>query len=112
KHKETYWDWMLIPLLNEKQEVIALFFALYGVTEHVLAKRQAVMTETYLRHIIESFTDRFLTVDRKWICTYINQQAMRLTHFSNPETVVGKSFWTVMPHVEEKRLARYYTLAM
>ena len=103
---------MLIPLLNEKQEVIALFFALYEVTEHVLAKRQAVMTETYLRHIIESFTDPFLTVDRKWICTYINQQAMRLTHFSNPETVVGKSFWTVMPHVEEKRLARYYTLAM
>lgn len=112
KNQEMYCDWTLVPILDEKQEIQALFFGIYDVTDQVQAKRLAVKTETYLKHIIESFTDPFLTVDKNWKCTYINQQAVRLTHYRNAETIIGKSFWDFMPHVEEEKLARYYTLAM
>ncbi|NLZ93471.1 MAG: PAS domain-containing protein [Firmicutes bacterium] len=107
-----YWDWSLIPLLDEDEEVEALVIFLVDVTERVLAHQKIIQAKEHFEHIVESFSDPFLTLDRQWRCTYINTEALYLTYFTKRQDVLGKYFWDTFPHSTSEKFSQEYKLAM
>lgn len=55
----TYWDWSLIPVLDEKNEVEFLVFSLINVTEHVLKNIRLEKSEKVLKMSEELFNKAF-----------------------------------------------------
>jgi PAS domain S-box-containing protein len=50
----TYWDWTLVPILNEAEEVGFLVFSLKDVTERVQAELSLKEKDQYLRTIVSN----------------------------------------------------------
>ncbi len=61
--------------------------------------------------IVECMTDAFLTLDRSWRITYVNDIAENLLHRSR-ESIVGTDMWSVFPETVDLAFHREYHRAM
>lgn len=61
--------------------------------------------------LLESMSEGYLSLNRDWDCTYLNQQAIKLLGYDRT-TLLGKNFWRVMPHTLEQTLRPKYEQAM
>ncbi|MEH2023614.1 GAF domain-containing protein [Nostoc sp.] len=73
------------------------------VTEKLMAHEQAARaqseaTRTHITNLLESITDGFFALDKKWQFTYINGQAERLLQKTHNE-LLGKNIWEVFPEI-------------
>jgi len=73
------------------------------VTEKLLAHKQTVNAQseaarTRIDNLLESITDGFFALDKKWRFTYINGQAERLLQ-KNQYELLGKNIWKVFPEI-------------
>jgi PAS domain S-box-containing protein len=59
----TYWDWNLVPLLDENGEVESLIFTLLNVTVRVKAKEELIKNERFLTTLFNSVNDGIFTVN-------------------------------------------------
>jgi len=69
------------------------------------SSRQLLEYQQRITHILESFTDGFFEVDKKWIVTYWNKEAEKLLHMSRNQ-VLGKNLWEVY---QEAVPLKFYT---
>ncbi len=61
--------------------------------------------------VLESITDAFIAVDRKWSITYVNAQAADILKYELPR-LLGQDFWQVLPASLGKRFTEYYRQAV
>ncbi|MEH2097515.1 GAF domain-containing protein [Nostoc sp.] len=79
------------------------------VTEKLIAQEQAARTRT--NNLLESITDGFFALDKKWRFTYINGQAERLLQ-KNQNELLGKNIWEVFPEIIGTTFYREYHKAI
>lgn len=58
-----------------------------------------------IANILESITDAFISLDRHWCFTYLNQRAVRLLQRS-PKSVLQQNFWELFPEFLGTNLER------
>ncbi|MEH2187672.1 MAG: GAF domain-containing protein [Nostoc sp.] len=73
------------------------------ITEKLMAHGQAAHAQSEaarsrIANLLESVTDGFLALDKKWRFTYINGQAERLLQKTQNE-LLGKNIWEVFPEI-------------
>jgi PAS domain S-box-containing protein len=86
------------------------------VTEKLMAHEQAATAQseaarTRVANLLESITDGFFALDKKWRFTYINGQAERLLQ-KNQNELLGKNIWSVFPEIIGTTFHREYQRAM
>ncbi|MEH2446599.1 MAG: GAF domain-containing protein [Nostoc sp.] len=86
------------------------------ITEKLLAHEQAAHAEseaarTCINNLLESITDGFFALDKKWQFTYINGQAERLLQKTQYE-FLGKNIWEVFPEIIGTTFDREYHRAI
>jgi PAS domain S-box-containing protein len=73
------------------------------ITEKLMAQEQAARVQSEaarirIANLLESITDSFFALDKKWQFTYINGQAERLLQ-KNQNELLGKNIWEVFPEI-------------
>ncbi|MCC5623477.1 GAF domain-containing protein [Nostoc sp. CHAB 5715] len=86
------------------------------VTEKLMAHQQAAHAESEaarirIANLLESITDAFFALDKKWRFTYINGQAELLLQKAHNE-LLGQSIWEVFPELIDTTFHREYQRAM
>ncbi|MCC5655943.1 GAF domain-containing protein [Nostoc sp. XA010] len=86
------------------------------VTEKLVAHQQAAHAESEsarirIANLLESITDAFFALDKKWRFTYINGQAELLLQKTQNE-LLGQSIWEVFPEFIDTTFYREYHRAM
>lgn len=82
---QTYKGWLY---------VLATAWLLYLLIEHYLAERSR--QEKKLADIFERITDGFVSLDRDWRYTYVNQKAAQIFGRQRAD-LIGKNIWTEFP---------------
>lgn len=90
-------------------------FKWYGTTIDVDdEKRRSVEFERLAERLnitLESITDGFLTLDRDWCFTFINDQGERIMH-QRREQILGRSLWDVLPEARGTLFEEKYRYAV
>ncbi|MEH2408836.1 GAF domain-containing protein [Nostoc sp.] len=86
------------------------------VSEKLIAHEQTVHAQseaakTRIANLLESITDGFFALDKKWRFTYINGQAERLLK-KNQYELLGKNIWEVFPEIISTTFHREYQRAI
>ncbi|MBD2560229.1 MULTISPECIES: GAF domain-containing protein [Nostoc] len=86
------------------------------ITEKLVAHEQAAHAQSEaarirVANLLESITDGFFALDKKWRFTYINGQAERLLQKSQNE-LLGKNIWEVFPEIIDTTFHREYHRAI
>lgn len=86
------------------------------VTEKLVAYEQAAHAESEsarirIANLLESITDAFFALDKKWRFTYVNGQAELLLQKTQSE-LLGQSIWKVFPELIDTTFHREYHRAM
>jgi PAS domain S-box-containing protein len=100
---EAQWD--------ERGQVVRLQGACQDITESMRAAEDARMVAEQLTTTLESLTDAFFTVDRKWRFTYVNAEAERSFRRSRTE-LLGQEIWKAFPDLLQPDFADNYRRAM
>ena len=119
-HKDgsTFWANVLITALWDEEDNLGGFAK---VTRDVTARKEAEERERLLVRekadlkrttgILESISDAFYAVDRRWRFTYVNGKAEELWGRSREE-LLGKNVWEEFPQLEGSELRRQIERAM
>ena len=70
----------------------------HDITERKRAAEALLVANRQTVNILESITDAFISLDRQWCLTYVNQQAAQLCQRSREE-LLGQSLWDVFPDI-------------
>ncbi|WP_375510238.1 GAF domain-containing protein [uncultured Nostoc sp.] len=86
------------------------------VTDKLMAHQQAAHAESEaarirIANLLESITDAFFALDKKWRFTYINGQAELLLQKTQNE-LLGKNIWEVFPELIDTTFHREYHRAI
>lgn len=73
--------------------------------------QQAVAAQADLEKVMNNLTDGFLSFDREWRFTYINQQGLTFIR-KRREEVLGQVYWDIYPDMKDTSLERDLRLAM
>ena len=82
--------------------------------ETVRAEREslrAAQEAERVERILESITDAFVAVDRRWVITYVNEPAAALSE-GRTSDFVGRKLWEAFPGSEEGPFGQMYRRAM
>ena len=100
---EAQWD--------ERGRVVRLQGACQDITESKCAAEDARMVAEQLTTTLESLTDAFFTVDRRWRFTYVNAEAERSLRRSRTE-LLGLEMWKAFPDLRQSVFVDNYQRAM
>lgn len=103
RHSQRYFKFIYQPLSQKEgpiEEIIAFGFE---VSQELLAASRTTRAMEGLREerartsiILETISDVFITVDRKWNVTYMNKRA-ELTGAGISASILGKKLWSQFP---------------
>jgi PAS domain S-box-containing protein len=96
----TYWDWTLVPILDEQGEVEYLVFSLQEVTE----RKRAEEVRTQLAAIVQSSHDAIIGKDLEGVITSWNPGAEKVYGY-RAEEVVGKPVSALAPQGRKVEIA-------
>lgn len=97
--------------LDEKGNTNAIQGAFQDISVLREAQDRAESAERQRRDVLESISDGFLAVNKKWNLTYVNQQAGRLLDRS-PDELLGKNLWEEFPDAIGSDFESQYQLAI
>lgn len=100
----TYWDWTLVPLLDDRGEVELLLFSLHDVTEHVRMAEALRKGEERFRSLIERSLDLIAVVDSDGTYRYVNL-AHEATSGFRPDELVGTNAFDLLHPDDARHLA-------
>lgn len=75
------------------------------------SRRRAQRAERQLAELLANIPAGYATLDRNWIFTYANQQAVQGSR-QRPEDFIGKNIWTIWPQLAGTELERQYRQVM
>lgn len=88
----TYWDWTLVPVLDDNGEVELLIFSLKDVTERKRAELALKESEEKYRSLVEFSPEAIcVIVDEK--VAFANTAALNLVKARNTDELIGKKMW-------------------
>jgi PAS domain S-box-containing protein len=76
-----------------------------------LARQESDFSRRLLSSILERVSDGFVSLDREWCYTHVNQKAAELLG-RRPETLIGKHIWTEFPEGIGQNFYHAYHQAM
>lgn len=91
----TYWDWSLVPVLDEEGEVDMLVLSLKDVTSQKRAELALKESEEKYRSLVE-FSPEAVCVLVEGKVTFANTAALKLLKVRNTEEIIGKSVWDII----------------
>ena len=91
----TWSEISFYPILNEKKVVGTACYS-RSITETKKATELLLKAHRENTTILESITDGFLTVDKNWLVTYWNKEAVRIMGVPR-ENIIGKNIWDIFP---------------
>ena len=91
--------------------VVQIQGGIQDITERKSSEANAVRQAELLTTTLESITDAFVMVDRKWNFKYLNHEAERLLLISSDE-VLGTSLWGIFSEAVGGQYAKEYRLAI
>ena len=65
-------------------------------TEKRASEREATRANSRIASILNSITDGFYSLDRDWVCTYMNDRAGQWLN-RLPKEIIGKNIWSEFP---------------
>ncbi|MCX6164761.1 MAG: PAS domain S-box protein, partial [Ignavibacteriae bacterium] len=68
----------------------------HDITERKQAEMSMLETHTQLKKTFENMTDGFVSLDKNWCYTYMNERAGEIFG-RKPEDMIGKHIWTEFP---------------
>ncbi|MBN2591825.1 MAG: PAS domain S-box protein [Sedimentisphaerales bacterium] len=86
----TYWNWTLVPILDNDGQVEFLVFSLMDVTKRKMTELALMESEENYRSLVE-FSPESVCVIAEEKIVFVNASAMKLLKANNPEEVIGKS---------------------
>lgn len=93
------------PIYNDNGTVKRYAGVTQDISERVSFEQRLEESEKRTRSILESITDAFFSLDRKWRFTYINEQAcVHLRHAQ--KDLLNKTIWEALPDIEN---SAFYT---
>jgi len=101
RHKDGSYRWILSRgmLRTETAGTPALLCGVHlDITDRKRAEQERSAVQRRLQHIISSIRDGFVTLDRDWNYTYVNDAAAQLLGRSR-EDLVGHNIWAVFPEM-------------
>ena len=100
----TYWDWTLVPVLDDKDEVEFLIFSLKDVTEARRAELALTESEEKYRSLVEVSPEAIsVIVDGKVV--FSNTAGMKLVGADSAEELIGKPMWDFI-HPDSKEVVQ------
>jgi PAS domain S-box-containing protein len=99
-----------IPIVADGQ-VVGVYAIAQDITEKKKTEKLLEEHNKSISSILESITDAFFAVDRNWIVTYWNQEAVRLIRIPRKK-IVGKNLWDVFKEAVHLKFYHEYHLAM
>jgi PAS domain S-box-containing protein len=87
----TYWDWTLVPLLDERGEVERLAFSLQDVTRRQQAEVTRETAAHYARSLIEASLDPLVTISPEGKVTDVNRATEEATGLPR-DRLIGTDF--------------------
>ncbi|MEO0396371.1 MAG: response regulator [Cyanobacteria bacterium P01_A01_bin.137] len=90
--------------------IYVLSFASSGVVAFWVINRLSRTSQKTVK-VLESITDAFIALDRKWVITYVNAQAADILKRDIPG-LLGEDFWKVLPESLGKRFTEQYHQAV
>lgn len=102
-----YWLANYYPVRNGKGETAGVGIILTDVTGTKQAEAAALAANRKIVNILESITDAFISFDREWHFTYVNEEAAKLLRKSKEE-LIGRSVWDVFPDLRGSRLEQNF----
>lgn len=99
----TYWDWSLVPVLEETGEADFLVFSLKDVTLSKRAEDALRAAAVYNRNLIEASLDPLVTIDVSGKITDVNLATERITGYSRSE-LIGTDFSDYFSEPERARV--------
>ncbi|MDP3180405.1 MAG: PAS domain S-box protein, partial [Bacteroidota bacterium] len=94
-------DGHLVPvrlqgLYIERNNEKFIWSSVEDITEHKLAESKLLANNKLLTNTLESMSDAFVSLDRNWCYTYMNEKAGAIFG-RNPKEMIGKNIWTEFP---------------
>jgi PAS domain S-box-containing protein len=91
----TYWNWTLVPILDNDGQVEFLVFSLMEVTKRKRAELALIESEEKYRSLIEFSPESVcVLVDEKIV--FLNSAALKLIKAANDQEIAGKSIWDLI----------------
>jgi PAS domain S-box-containing protein/putative nucleotidyltransferase with HDIG domain len=87
----TYWDWTLMPILDQQDEVEYLVFSLHEVTERKRSEEELRAAALYTRSLIEASLDPLVTINALGKITDVNKSTEDVTGLAR-DRLVGTDF--------------------
>ncbi|OHB51104.1 MAG: hypothetical protein A2Y10_07480 [Planctomycetes bacterium GWF2_41_51] len=88
----TYWDWNLVPVLDESGNVELLALSLKNVTENIKVQKALEENEKKYRTLVEVSPEAICVVVADKI-VFANQTAVRILKAASTREIIGKSIW-------------------
>ena len=110
-------DYLVKPFTaRELMARVGSHIAMYRLRQEMIREEQALRlkaegAEQQYRAILESISEGFIFIDRKWRIRYANEQWAALAGMNLTE-VTGKDLWQVFPELEDSAFGRGYQQAM
>ncbi|MBW4579985.1 MAG: PAS domain S-box protein [Tildeniella nuda ZEHNDER 1965/U140] len=83
----------------------------HDITERKRAEEALLIANRQTVTLLESITEAFMSLDKQWRLTYVNQQAAQLCQRSR-EALLGQCLWDVFPDIVGSVFDREYHRAM
>ncbi len=99
----TYWDWTLVPVLDEAGEIELLVFSLEDVTLSRQAELAMEESEARYRALVELSPDPVVVVAEEKFA-FVNAAGVELVGLSSADEIVGRQIWDFI-HPESRRAA-------
>lgn len=100
----TYWDWTLMPVLNNEQDVELLILSLNDVTQRRRAEVALIESEKKYRSLVEVSPEAICVIAEEDI-TFVNTAAVKLIGSQGYEELIGKKVWDFI-HPDSMEQAR------
>ncbi|KAF0144743.1 MAG: PAS/PAC sensor hybrid histidine kinase [Nitrospirae bacterium] len=104
----TFWDWTLVPIIDNKGEVEFLVFSLVNVTERKRAEESLRKSEERYKRLLESITDYIYTVKVEHGCpvsTTHGIACVTITGYTPEEYEADPHLWYQMVYEGDREVA-------
>lgn len=96
----TYWNWTLVPILDNNGEVEFLAFSLVDVTEQKKANENLKKSEAFIKNILESVGEGFIVIDPEYKIISANRAYCEMQK-TPLENIIGRPCYEVSHRTNE-----------
>jgi PAS domain S-box-containing protein len=93
---DNWYEVSVTPVIEDGDTVTTVAMFSQNITDRKSSEEKLLREHNLLTDIIESMSDAFVSLDRNWCYTYMNQKA-GLIFGKDPKEMTGKHIWTEFP---------------